>query len=435
MGFSSAGVPDKKAGELFRENRGKLIKRVDLKLKPADVLFGWDTVILFDTIGPAEKYTRVLDNRGRELSALNYVMDSGNWAVFSRGRFIYDNLGNQIVKYNDHLANGEWDFFTRDTMKYDSVGNLIEGVIQWWLSGAWENVYRYYTNYDDAGNILSEGNADWLNGVWVNAFRDTFTRDAGGKALTILWEDWIDGSWSNSGFETNTFDESGRLLLTLSQIMQGGAWVNSDRSTNSYNANSQVLVQLLETWDTVNQLWLNNRSISSSYDASGNLLGVLTESRDKAGSAWFNVRRKRYTCDADGNSTGGINEQWKSGSWSPGLSSIDIYSKKEIVYTFYYPPRYQYHATFISLASGVDEVSNSMVLSVYPNPASEKLTIDCNNLKPGQLITIYDMGGRPVLQTCLTGLSEIDISRLASGTYLLRLGSGKEAVSKVFVKQ
>jgi hypothetical protein len=231
-----------------------------LPLNPSDVRYNWDTALLYDTAGPTEKFTRVFNNTGRELSELNYVMDAGNWVVFSRVRI--------------------------------------------------------------------------------------------------------------------------------------------------------------------------------TYDVSGNLLTLLTESWDKAGNGWANLKRNRFAYDANGNSTNGNCEEWKAGAWGPGMSSISVYSQQKLVYTFWWPLHYQYQATFTSYSSGVNEIDNSMALSVFPNPAGEKLTIVCKNLKPGQQVAIYDLHGRLILQSSITRSNyELDISRLSPGNFLIRLGSGTEAGCAHFIKK
>ncbi len=451
-GFSFAGVPGKNVSGLPLKTQAKadIISRLQgfgnmpqdipanalLQLNPSDVRYNWDTVVLNDTVGPAEKYTRVLDNNGRELSELNYVMDAGNWVLFNRVIYTYDARGNQISFNNDHWVNGAWVFFTRDTMTYDASGNCLETVIQYWLSGAWQNSYKFYSSYDAGGNVLSEGDASWSNGAWVNETRNTYTLDAQGKALTSLYEVWQNDTWSAHGFETNTYDASGRLQITVGQIWQNGAWVNSGRMTFSYNAASQELLKQHETWDTVRKLWVNYRKYTSSYDVNYNLLAMLSESWDTAGNAWVNFSRWRYFCDANGNSTDGIDEVWKAGNCGPGMSSLNIYSQQELVYTFWWPLRYQYHATFKSYTSGLDEKSGGLAFLVYPNPAAEKITIESKNIRAGQKLTIYDMQGRPVMQSTLTNSTcELEISRLAAGNYLIRLGSGVEAGSAHFVKK
>ena len=61
-------------------------------------------------------------------------------------------------------------------------------------------------------------------------------------------------------------------------------------------------------------------------------------------------------------------------------------------------------------------------IRIYPNPAQDVLRFD--SIEAGRVL-IYDTTGRVVLsQDVVVGISSIDISTLATGLYLVRLGDG-----------
>jgi hypothetical protein len=74
---------------------------------------------------------------------------------------------------------------------------------------------------------------------------------------------------------------------------------------------------------------------------------------------------------------------------------------------------------------GIVESANLQPLQISPNPAQNKLTITIDELIPYELIKIYSMDG--ILVKELNFQSEIDISDLTSGVYLIKYGnqSGK----------
>ncbi|MFC0603639.1 T9SS type A sorting domain-containing protein [Winogradskyella pulchriflava] len=78
---------------------------------------------------------------------------------------------------------------------------------------------------------------------------------------------------------------------------------------------------------------------------------------------------------------------------------------------------------------GVSEVDTTN-LSIYPNPASEYITIESN--KALDAIEFYDVLGKPVLQTLD---SRIDISALSAGIYIVKLSMGNKSISKKIVVQ
>ena len=75
-----------------------------------------------------------------------------------------------------------------------------------------------------------------------------------------------------------------------------------------------------------------------------------------------------------------------------------------------------------STSTAVEQLPEDSLLSIYPNPAQDVLRFD--SIEAGRVL-IYDTTGRVVLsQDVVVGISSIDISTLATGLYLVRLGDG-----------
>lgn len=81
---------------------------------------------------------------------------------------------------------------------------------------------------------------------------------------------------------------------------------------------------------------------------------------------------------------------------------------------------------------GVNELKNNNAISVYPNPASDRLTISFKLNERGNVyIYIKDLSGKTVYEKALGQLSgeqkeELDLPELAKGMYLLQLRAGEE---------
>ncbi len=78
------------------------------------------------------------------------------------------------------------------------------------------------------------------------------------------------------------------------------------------------------------------------------------------------------------------------------------------------------------------------VLSVYPNPASDRLTIDIPGIPEQYHITLFSLNGESVLQHTVknqhTLTHELTIKGLAPGIYLLQLQTEKETFTAKFTK-
>jgi len=90
-----------------------------------------------------------------------------------------------------------------------------------------------------------------------------------------------------------------------------------------------------------------------------------------------------------------------------------------------------------SIAGEGTEITNSDVLKVYPNPASDVLNISVPGLNGNQSsIRVVDMKGTVMMEEKITrSLQQINISRLPKGVYMLKLMNGDKTTTSKFIKE
>ncbi len=72
---------------------------------------------------------------------------------------------------------------------------------------------------------------------------------------------------------------------------------------------------------------------------------------------------------------------------------------------------------------------------IYPNPASNKINVSLQGIRGEVSFRIYDLQGRIMKEMMLVDLdSDIDVSDLASGVYIISVDEEKMPLSKRFVK-
>lgn len=90
----------------------------------------------------------------------------------------------------------------------------------------------------------------------------------------------------------------------------------------------------------------------------------------------------------------------------------------------------------ISPSSGINELLRDDVINVYPNPSYGNLNIDLKTYN-GETVNmmIYDLKGRQAMKQTITNAhTMLDLVDLAPGTYVLRLDSDKETLTRKFLK-
>lgn len=89
--------------------------------------------------------------------------------------------------------------------------------------------------------------------------------------------------------------------------------------------------------------------------------------------------------------------------------------------------------TFSANCSLSTQKFTAAVVSVYPNPTSDVLTFESTNDITINKVTIFDTTGRSIKEYNNIG-SSISISDLQTGTYILKLISGKETFTQKIIK-
>lgn len=89
----------------------------------------------------------------------------------------------------------------------------------------------------------------------------------------------------------------------------------------------------------------------------------------------------------------------------------------------------------ISGITDISEVSKDRSFTIYPNPATDQVTVKINNDLLGSAYTISDQSGRAVLKGTLKQANEnIDITGLAKGMYIFSIGNEIHQSFKVIKK-
>jgi len=75
-----------------------------------------------------------------------------------------------------------------------------------------------------------------------------------------------------------------------------------------------------------------------------------------------------------------------------------------------------------SLGTGINDLTNNIQVLVFPNPATDQLNITADLNLEGHQVVITDMNGKLVRIRPLTnGVNSIELSDVASGTYIYRI--------------
>ncbi len=373
---------------------------------------------------------------------------------------------------------------TTATVSWNAVASALSYDVDYRVSpaGAWTNAATatVLTSVNLAG--LTQGTVyDWrvkanCSGGSGNYVQSQFTTTAPCNAPAGLTSSAVTATSATVSWTA----VSGAVSYDVDyKLNSSGTWTNAATGTTSTSVNlSGLVASSLYNWrtrancgasgsSTYSQAQFTTSAASTcpgSYDISGN------DSRNGAATIPFNTDIKGLI-----NPTGD-NDYYKFVITNPGTITLTLTTlpadydlrlyrnntqvaisqnggttNETINYTAtantYYARVYGYNGAFnatncytlkvqLGTASREEGLITAGNLTVFPNPVADKVTIRIKDLAGSAAIRVFDMYGRMVMQQASSQpLTQLDVSKLSSGVYLIKvMNVGKEGVVK-FVKE
>jgi hypothetical protein len=222
----------------------------------------------------------------------------------------------------------------------------------------------------------------------------------------------ISSTWKNTMQINYTNNSNGNPTVEITQMWDGvSSWVNSTRSTYTYNG-SKVLTEVTDKWVSGN--WQSDSRQTITYDGSSYMTNALSQIWDAGSSSWKNDTQSNYTNNPNGTPSVIIDQEWD------GVSAW--VNANRFTYTY---------STPTNLSESIKEAD----ITIYPNPASDVITIKANTGISGIAYSITDQTGKMMLKGKLNDESTaVDITQLSKGIYFLNIGEQSQQTFKI-IKQ
>ncbi len=339
-------------------------------------------------------------------------------------------------------------------------------------------------SYDDAGRLVSTFSQNNTGGGLTVC--DSLHYDAAGNVSRLsVYQQMSDGSWLYANYCDYTYNELGRRLTRQNYNNFGGSFTLGGTYYYSYDANGNqnhweldfgtfgIYQKCDREFDANNNVTLEigyesdfnggyNQSwrIEYTYNADGYLVEKTNWYRNADTEEMEEADNTIYYRDAFNNVTGEISRLGNIVT-SKHLYQYDESLLQSQVYPHANPeeewPVFNttYHAVAVdtfwtiddagvlqhfcnylfeysSAGTGLAEMPSDPVLSVYPVPARNAVTVVSSG---ASTLELFDLTGRKVYMAHSNGTHTIDVSDLPKGVYLLKAGKGHaSAISKVVVE-
>ena len=114
-----------------------------------------------------------------------------------------------------------------------------------------------------------------------------------------------------------------------------------------------------------------------------------------------------------------------------GVGTVEIYVYQD----GYYSQGDTLTWNISTTAVGINEYTDSDLISIYPNPVNNLVNIKLEKEYDSSTVRIIDIIGRKVMEVGISGLlNTIDVSNLSKGNYFLIIENKEQLISKGFIK-
>lgn len=332
---------------------------------------------------------------GFETGYEGYTWSGTNWLLNDgqRRQDLYSG-GNIISAINEVYDNGtdSWVAISDYTLSYTPENKLSEivvrtaivtpGVLEYdsklacaYSSGAIQPDSIYLYQWDGSDWVLNQRAVDIVWGAEGIILIEI-------EPLNYEMQNYESPDWVSSERQTTTIDGLNRIILV--ELSDGESWFDDNRTTIEYDEFGNLTIDKYETFDIDTWTIENYSSYTNTYDGESRLITIEAQYWNNNMLEFQNNYRREF------------------------LNFVDI--------------------------SGISDLSNSEI-TMYPNPAKDELVLR-SNIKHLSTFSIYDISGKCVLNGALTGsdLTPINIQKLDSGYYLIRISGSESLVTKSFVK-
>lgn len=323
----------------------------------------------------------------------------------SKEEYYYDSLNRLTSILYKYDGSGEsWSIQKKTEYNYDINNNIICET-QYKLIGDWAYENKTEFNYDN-NNLITEKYFEWKNQQWVEYNRIEKKYNSENNLITLVYLQFdsdID-SLVNSSKAKYNYDDYGNVIIYTQYkwddiILE---WNNYRKNEYRYNSQGEAIEYIYYNWNDTTLKWDNDEKTERTYDNYGNMTSFAKyEWNDEIGlwigesSVLFNM----YHMD-------GRTLMQGIKVWNDVTFDWDIAWKKYRYYSDYIPGQTE------SIKSNTNEL-----IKIYPNPASDKLIVDLNDIK---YISIFNINGILEYEKYNPG-SVIDISNLNSGLYIMHI--------------
>lgn len=372
---------------------------------------GWKSLFEYDTHLNCTRCTEYM-----------YISDSIGWKFMAFNEYTYDELYRMTSKTTyEPFGNGmrKYEYF------YNGQGLLSEVTYSYYNGTNWHFIEKYYYEYDEEMNQILYIQYKHEDGNWEEVEKKVWEY-AGGLPWLIL-RYFFGTLYDKTEYDYNEQGLCSEMIRSIYIVEpMVPEWKEYYKELYEYDEAGNLLTKTILDGNS-NGLYYRKKT-ELAYDGNNNCTNISEYSGyDNNTGQWLYLNKEFgfvYDSTVNINNIAGLSSFWKEYfdldiPLFNELQLVTIDMGDVIQYDFYY-----------SNSTGLDE-PKEILLSVWPNPATEKVHVGGIEIAEVQ---VYNTLGQ--LMKTVQNSNEVDVSNLPQGVYLLRItdAEGKNRVARVMKK-
>jgi hypothetical protein len=298
----------------------------------------------------------------------------------------YDGSKNQATfkhTYTDSVTNKNMSFVNA----FNTANKITRGSWFNWNAGVMDSAFKQFFSYNTANKLTQDSTYELHLGTWRLVSKTNYTYDATNNLITINnYANVADTSLTLPLIEqlryNNTYDASNRLITVLTSMHDGTSLIQYVKDTFAYTGAGAFHTSWRQHQrDIINNYWAPWIKMEKHLNA-GNLPDTVnTFGFDSLANMWMPAARDIISYNTMNNPVTMQNYQyaWTTFPTTPTFT------------TTYYYENYQD-------ATSTPAISTQATVTIFPNPASNTITISGMENQDGNLLTISitDIAGRMI---------------------------------------
>jgi len=350
-------------------------------------------------------------------SSLSEYYDGTSWLSSNKTEYTYDGSNNLIEEKELSLdaSSNQWKTNGKNLFSYNSNNKVTVALYQYDAnSNANFSQSRTTNTYSSEGEIIQILEEEYENSVWANSYKLDITY-SGSRIVSGLSFDWNGSAWvigADSAQTTINYNENGTISSTVSDSWDGNNWVADYKAVYSYYTNNKVSMQESQTWD--GNAWVVDYRSEYTYDANGNVVNQLESYFDEgvvAGSY-----EESFVFDV-AKLMSSFAHPFKDKTGIEYLFSVNKFVNKILSKTS------ENARTTYNYGEATADVNNFSLVNfaIYPNPTSNRLTIDDSSFSLKN-VEVFNILGKKVMASTT---NQLNLENLINGIYVLKVQDEK----------